>query len=85
MMLLATCALTAAGWGRLPLLSTGGFYAGVDLLLLLGITRDLIVNRRIHAVYRAGLPLFGAGQAFALFVVVAKPEWWMKFAFAIVG
>jgi hypothetical protein len=85
MMLLATCALTAAGWGRMPLLSTGGFYAGVDFLLLLGIARDLIVNRRIHAVYKAGLPLFTAGQAFALFIVITKPDWWMKFAFAIVG
>jgi hypothetical protein len=85
MMLLATCALSAAGWGRLPLLSTGGFYAGVDLLLLFGIVRDLIVNRRIHSVYKVGLPVFAAGQAFALFVVITKPEWWMKFAFMIVG
>jgi len=85
MMLLATCALSAAGWGRFPLLSTGGFYAGVDFLLILGVVRDLIVNRRIHAVYKFGLPVFAAGQAFALFVVITKPEWWMKFAFAIVG
>lgn len=85
MMLLATCALTAAGWGRYPLLSTGGFYAGVDFLLVLGIARDLIVNRRVHAVYKVGLPVFVAGQAFAMFVLITKPEWWMKFAFAIVG
>jgi len=57
----------------------------VDFLLILGIVRDLIVNRRIHAVYKFGLPVFAAGQAFALFVVITKPEWWMKFAFAIVG
>jgi hypothetical protein len=85
MMLLATCALTAAGWGRFPLLSTGGFYAGVDFLLILGIVRDIIVNRQIHAVYKLGLPVFAAGQAFALFVVITKPDWWMKFAFSIVG
>jgi hypothetical protein len=85
LMLLATCALSAAGWGRLPLLSTGGFYAGVDFLIVLGVVRDFIVNRRIQAVYNFGLPLFAAGQAFALFVVITKPEWWMKFAFAIVG
>ena len=85
MMVLATCALTAAGWGRFPLLSTGGFYVGVDFLLLLGIARDLVVNRRIHSVYKFGPPIFAVGQAFALFVVVTKPEWWMKLAFAIVG
>jgi hypothetical protein len=85
MMLLATCALSAAGWGRLPYLSTGGFYAGVDLLLILGLVRDLIVNRQVHAVYKIGLPVFAAGQAFALFVVITKPDWWVRSALAIVG
>ena len=54
-------------------------------MIVLGVIRDLIVNRRIHSVYKIGLPLFAAGQAIALFIVVTKPEWWAKFAFAIVG
>ena len=85
MMLLATCALSAAGWGRLPYFSTGGFYAGVDFFILLGLVRDLIVNGRIHSVYKVGLPIFAAGQAFALFVVITRPEWWARFALGIVG
>ena len=62
-MLLATCALSAAGLGRIPILPPGTFYAGVDFLIVLGVIRDLIVNRRIHSVYKVGLPLFAAGQA----------------------
>jgi hypothetical protein len=85
LMLLATCALSAAGWGRLPFLPPGTFYAGVDFLILMGVARDLIVNRRVHAVYKVGLPVFVAGQAFALFVAVTKPEWWNRLALAIVG
>ena len=85
LMLLATCALSAAGWGRLPILPPGTFYAGVDFLIVLGVVRDLIVNRGIHTVYRVGLPVFAAGQGLALFVLVTKPEWWAKIAFAIVG
>ncbi len=37
LMLLATCALSAAGWGRLPILRPGTFYAGVDFLIVLGV------------------------------------------------
>jgi hypothetical protein len=85
LMLLATCALSAAGWGRLPLFPPGTFYAGVDLLILLGMLRDWIVNRRVHIVYKRALPIIAAGEAFALFVLVTNPEWWAKIARAIVG
>jgi hypothetical protein len=53
LVLIATCALTAAAFGRFPsdLLSPNLFYTGVDLLVLFGVARDLIVNRRIHQVY----------------------------------
>ena len=85
LMLLATCALSAAGIGRLPGLPPGTFYLGVDLLILMGIVRDLIVNRRVHLVYKVALPVFAAGQAFAMWVVVTKPEWWARIAAAIVG
>jgi hypothetical protein len=61
------------------------FYVGVDFLVLLGLTRDLIVNRRAHAVYKVGLPIFAAGQVLALFVVTTKPEWWARFALALIG
>src|ERR1700753_2190402 len=42
LILIASCALTAAGWGRFPsyILPDPVFYAGVDFLILLGIVRD---------------------------------------------
>src|SRR5580658_3013445 len=64
LVLIATCALTAAAFGRFPpqFLPPVVFYAGVDVLILLGVARDLIVNKRIHRVYRYALPAFIAGQ-----------------------
>lgn len=83
LMLIASCALTAAAWGRLPASVLPGFwfYAGVDLLILMGAARDLIVNRRIHRVYLIALPLFIAGQ-----VVVAQITFtgsWQRIAHAL--
>ena len=85
LMLLATCALSAAGIGRLPFLPPGTFYAGVDLLVVMGIVRDLIVNRRVHVVYKVALPVFAAGQGFAMTVLITKPEWWARLVAGIVG
>jgi len=85
LVLVATCALTAAGFGRFPFLPIWGFYAGVDALILLGIARDLIVNRRIHVVYRYALPLFVVGQIVAVQLWVRHPAWWVRLTNAIVG
>lgn len=85
LMLLATAALSAAGWGRYTFLPPGGFYAGVDLLIVMGVVRDLIVNRRVQAVYKVGLPVFVAGQALVLWVILSKPEWWMKTVAVLLG
>lgn len=53
LMLIASCTLTAAAWERLPesVLPGFRFYAGVDLLIMMGVTRDLLVKRKIHRVY----------------------------------
>jgi hypothetical protein len=72
LILIASCALTAAGFGRFPsyLLPSPIFYAGVDLLILLGVARDLIVTRRIHQVYRYALPAFILGQTIVMYTVI---------------
>ena len=84
LVLLATCALTAAGFGRFPFLPNWGFYAGVDALILLGVARDLIVNRRIHVVYRYALPAFVAGQIVAFQLWTHHPQWWVRVTSAII-
>jgi hypothetical protein len=63
LMWIATAALTAAAFGRMPLLDHAEwFYVGVDALILLGALRDLIADGNVHAVYRFALPAMVAGQ-----------------------
>jgi hypothetical protein len=87
LMLLATCALTAAAFGRFPeqILPYPWFYSGVDLLILLGVAHDLIVNRRVHKVYLYGLPAFVLCQAIVTYTFFTNAPWWMKIANAILG
>jgi len=84
LVLVATCALTSAAFGRFPWLSMLWAYAGVDLLILLGVTRDLIVSRRIHVVYRYALPVFVVGQIFAVQVWLHHPAWWVRLTNVII-
>lgn len=87
LILMATCALTAAAFGRLPpqILPPGFFYAGVDLLILLGAARDLVITRRIHRVYLVALPAFISGQIFVMYTNVHESPWWLKIAHTILG
>jgi hypothetical protein len=83
LVLIASCALTAAGWGRFPFIPEAVFYAGVDLLIFLGVVRDWIVNRRVHVVYKYALPAFVAAQTFVMFTVLTNQQYWLKIANAI--
>jgi len=54
LMFIATCTLTNAAFIRLlpPLVfGMNSGYLGADLLILLGVARDLFVDRRVHPVY----------------------------------
>jgi hypothetical protein len=82
-MLMATCALTAAAFGRL--LSIYGFYAGVDALILLGVVRDLLVTKRVHPVYLYGLPLMMLGQLAAVSTVVTNWPAWLRLAHTLLA
>jgi hypothetical protein len=85
MMLIASCALTAAAFGRfpMPLIREAWFYAGVDILIVLGVLRDLIVTRRVHPVYRYALPAFIVGQIFAMHLFLTASTRWVAIANAI--
>ncbi len=87
LVLMATCALTAAAFGRFPesVLPGLAFYAGVDVLILLGMARDVIVNRRVHRVYAVGLPAFAVCQVAVVYAIVTVPAWWLRISQAIVG
>ena len=87
LILIASCALTAASFGRFPpnILPRIGFYAGVDFLILLGVVRDLIVNRSIHQVYCYALPAIILGQVVVMYVATVEPALWMRIAHAMLG
>ncbi len=84
LVLIATIVLTSAGFGRFPMIPEAWFYAGVDALILLGIARDLIVNRRIHVVYRYALPILIVCQIFAVEIWLRHPAWWVRITNAII-
>ena len=85
-MLLATCALTGAAFGRIPVMhSPLSFYGGVDGLILLGVLRDLAVNRRIHPVYAMSMPLLVAGQAAAAQIFLHRAGFWIRIVHGMFG
>jgi Na+-transporting NADH:ubiquinone oxidoreductase subunit NqrE len=85
LVLMASCTLTAAAFARFPLflVPAGWFYVGVDLLILLGVVRDLIVSRRVHPAYLYGLPVLILAQSCAMYVLFTKSPHWLKIANAI--
>jgi hypothetical protein len=87
LLLIASCALTAAGFGRFPaaILPPPFFYAGVDVLILFGVVRDLVINRRIHPVYLYALPAFMAAQTLVTYTMVHNSPWWLAIAHAILN
>ena len=81
---IATTVLLAAAFGRLPYLGDHSFfYVGVDAVILLGVVRDLLVNRRIHIIYRIALPVLIVLQTCAAFMAFGAPAWWGRLAHAI--
>ena len=87
LMLMATCALTAAAFGRFPpqIFPPALFYLGVDLLIVFGIVRDWIVNRQVHRVYKIGLPLLVVGQTIVMYLVATELPGWVRMAQRILG
>jgi hypothetical protein len=84
LMWMATAMLTAAAWGRMPLLDHGEwFYGGVDGLIAIAVLRDLVVDRRVHPAYAIGLPLLVAGQG--LLAAVRWSAWWLDVAPRLFG
>lgn len=85
LMLVASCGLTAAAFGRFPadIIPPGFFYAGVDSLIVLGLLRDLIVDRRVHRVYLYALPALLVGQSIVMYTNMLALPYWLRFAHAI--
>jgi len=83
---IATCGLMDAAFGRFDYLFDHNlFFPCLDLLILLGVARDLLVDRRVHKVYLYALPLLIVGQSLALYMWRSNPSWWQGITHAILG
>ena len=52
----------------------------MDLLIFLGVVRDLIVTRRVHVVYLYALPAMILAQTFAIHLLITNSPSWVKIA-----
>ena len=83
---LATCQLMDAGIGRFDFwFNHSIFYVGVDLLIVAGMMRDLVVDGRIHKVYLYALPVIIVGQSLVVYLWRANPAWWQAATHAVLG
>jgi hypothetical protein len=86
LVLIATCGLTDAAFGRFDYLFNNNlFFPCLDLVILLGVARDLLVDRRVHKVYLYALPILIVGQSLAVYIWRSDPSWWQGIAHAILG
>jgi hypothetical protein len=81
---IATCELMDAALGRFDFwFNHSIFYAGLDLLIVLGMMRDWVVDGRVHKIYLYALPPMIVLQSFAIYLWRANPVWWQAITRAI--
>lgn len=81
---IATCGLMDAAIGRFDFwFNHSIFYVGLDLLIVLGVLRDVAVNGRVHKVYLYALPALIIGQSVSVYAWRVNPGWWRAVTHAI--
>jgi uncharacterized membrane protein YozB (DUF420 family) len=72
---IAAACLTVPAFARMPetLVIPPWWYLYADVLIALGMLRDLIADRRIHRVYWIGLPLLALCQSLAMALFLTAP------------
>ena len=83
---IATCMLMDAPFGRFDFLFDHSlFYLCIDLLIALGVLRDLVVDRRVHKVYLYALPALIVGQNLTIYLWRVNPPVWRVVSRTILG
>ncbi len=83
---IASCTLMDAAFGRFDFMFNNNlFMPAVDFLIVLGILRDLVVDKRIHKVYLYALPSLVLLQSFAIYTWRINPKLWQGITHAIMG
>ncbi len=83
---MASCQLMQAAFVRLPYLGIHDlFYPALDVLIVAGMMRDLVVDGRVNKVYVYGFPAMIVLQAWATYLERVNPSWWQAATQAILG
>ena len=86
LLFIATCGLLDAAFGRVDFIFNNGlFFPCLDGVILLGVLRDLYVNRRVHKAYITALPVLFVVQAFVTYTWMSSVAWWVRIAHSILG
>ncbi len=83
---IASCQLMDAAIGRFDFMFNHSiFYFAADCLIVLGMVRDWVVDKRVNEVYLYALPSMIVLQSFAIYAWRIDPAWWQAITTAIVG
>jgi FtsH-binding integral membrane protein len=81
---IASCGLMDAAVGRFDFIFNHNlFFPCLDLLIVLGVGRDLIVDGHVNKVYLYVLPPLLVGQTLAVYMWRVDPGWWQGITKAI--
>jgi hypothetical protein len=81
---IASCQLMDAALGRFDFLFDNNlFYPILDCLIMLGMLRDWVVDKRVHRVYLYALPSVIVVQSLATYAWRINPKWWQAITQAI--
>lgn len=86
LLFIATCGLLDAAFGRIDYIYNHGlFFPCLDGIILLGVLRDVYVNRRVHKVYLTALPVLAVVQFFVNYTWMSGAAWWRAIAHTLLG
>jgi hypothetical protein len=86
LLFIATAILVEAAFARFDFIFDHSLFPFCpDLLIALGVVRDLVVNRRIHRVYLVALPTLIVLQGLAMVIWRTQADWWVRIAHSIMG
>lgn len=86
LLFIATCGLLDAAFGRFDYIFNHGlFFWCLDGVILLGVLRDLYVDRRLHKTYIYALLPLVVVQAFVAHTWLSASAWWVHIGHAILG
>ena len=83
---LATAELLGAGFGRIDWLATHNLmFFCADAVMCLGVLRDLLVDGRVHRVYKITIPFLVVWHLGVTWMYLRPPLWWVRLAHVWMG